>query len=289
MTSNKKSNLLIGIGGIVAGIGALGLGFYYFFQKSSRDILNQIQTSDIEEFKIVLGQLNIETEKGYYSPASMTKVFLTIKAFLLPFWIEEKKQNQIDRKTYLKDLEKYIHLHEEYTERILTIWEEAADFALEILNIDKKKWAEDIEYHVKNGVQQIIILTDYFPYSIDFLKSSIDNYPPIEGLKDILGAQIAFLNSDFNLLVPIISKIKNFRDLRIIVRNRAFDFVYDKYGISSDHINYGLSASKDEAVTKLLESFEFLLGETIATLEDLMIAQNLKKNKNLNISTNKSQ
>ena len=288
MISNIRYNLLLG--GIVAGIGALGLRFYYLFRKSSRDILNQIPTKDIKEFKQALNEIIIETDNGYYSPGTMTKVFLAIKAFLSPFWIEERKQNQIDRKNYLNDIEKYICIHEKHTERILTVWQEAADLALDILNIDKRKWANDIEHHVKNGIQQIIILTDYFPYSIDFLKSSIDDYPPIEGLKDILNYQIDFLNSDFKNLIPNLDSIKNFRDLRIIIRNRAFDFVYEKYELTPDHINYGLSMikNKDQSLTKIIESFEYLLGETIAALEDLMISQNLQKNKNLNVLTNQN-
>ena len=81
------------------------------------------------------------------------------------------------------------------------------------------------------------------------------------------------------IFISIISKIKDFIDLRIIVRNRAFWFVYDKYDLSSHHINYGLSASKDETMTKLLEFWIFIRWDKSNIRNK--VAQNLKKYKNV--------
>jgi len=275
MTSKKNLTLL---GGIIAGLGALGLGFYYLGKNSKPNLLSRVPTKDLEEFKEALSKVNLEKVEGHYPSATMTEVFQAVKAYLSPFTSGEKKINKEERKKYLDDVDNYIKLHQEFSEKILSVWEQAADLALEFLEIDKQNWSASIDFHIKRNDDDLVVLADYFPYSIDFLKTGQEEYPAIDGVREMLIAQLQFLNTDFKNLVPKLDKIKNFRDLRIIVRNRCFDYIYDKFGVDPDHINYVLCRVQDLELKKLLESFEFLLGETVATLEDLMITQNVKKN-----------
>jgi hypothetical protein len=88
-------------------------------------------------------------------------------------------------------------------------------FNLSFLEIDKQAWSVDIDFHIENNKGDLVVLADISPTA-----------------RQILISQIQF----WTLISRIPVQIRNFRDLRITVRNRSFDFVYPNFGIGPDHI-----------------------------------------------------
>jgi len=276
MATTKNKSLLYA--GIAAGVGTLSLALYYFFKKplSYQHFLTDVSTTDITEFQERLKEIEIKPVDDHYPGYAMTQLFSAIKVYLSPFIKEEKDINKEERKKYLNDIENYLRVHAEYTKKMTQVWEQAAEVAIDFLGIDKDKWAADIEYQIRSGQDDLLTLVDYFPYSVDFIQTTQENFEPLPNVKEMLIGQLQFLNTDFKDLLPHLSKFASFRDLRIVVRNRCFDFVYAEFGVDPDHINFVLCRVQDIELRKLLASFEYLLGETVATLEDKMITGNLK-------------
>jgi len=242
-TMQKKSNLKEIIT-VTAGLGALGVGLYYFFVRSKNKALTKklkpldlpgIPTNSLEDFQKAILNLRFREENGHIATDCLIKILSLMETFLRPFLKEQCYSSRQSRRNYLQDIEKYLEVVKLHHDMVKAIWTSTAHYIGGLLDIDGRRIIDDC-YHYYNTEAHFRFFLLNFPHNFEL------EFPPKQKINKDMYMQIhndmmQMLVEEGELLKANTALLKSHgHGVLAVLLVRVLDRVYVQYGYEHEDI-----------------------------------------------------
>jgi len=268
---------------VTAGLGALGIGLYYFFVNSKNKAptkklkpldLPGVPTNSLEDFQKAILNLRFREENGHIATDCLIKILSLMETFLSPFLKEQCYSSRQSRRNYLQDIEKYLEVVKLHHEMVKAIWMSTADYIGELLNFDGRRIIDDCSHYYIIDAQLRYFLLN-FPHNFEL------EFPPKQKISKDMFMQthndmIHMLVEEGELFKANTALLKGHGVLAVLLV-RVLDRVYVQYGYEQEELCsiftgfLKLITGQDNECVEMCTKFNSELAETT---NQVMLAMN---------------
>jgi len=189
--------------------------------------------------KIFSKELDFQTQVkgGIYTQDSVHNIIKSVFNLTSPKFNKLYSKFQEKRRNLYDDVDKYAECFDEFFDSLNAILGESFHDIFEFKDIDEKIWEKSLEIHAHIGEDKEIKLFTNNIFEFMRRKLKVKNELTIDDIKKPLQGQVEYIKTrvaDRENLKMWISKLKDPLLLKILLKLRSLDYVYNTYMIEEE-------------------------------------------------------
>jgi hypothetical protein len=188
----------------------------------------------LERSNIIAG-ITVEYEGDHLTVKTITHITEAVVRLAIPEFTRITKEDREARRASKDNLQRYIELWDEYTQKLEEVIERSQKQVLRDLNITESVFENSNSHHVAANNQELFMLHATLPQK---LKASLkpSKQLSLEEFKLIIKDQVNATNDEAANLNEISSKTRHPEEAAPIINNRVNDALYVKYLVEEEDI-----------------------------------------------------